>query len=169
MTFDLSAEALDFDCNKKCSRCGAIKPWDEFGVQKNGKNAGRLYSRCRPCAKAASIENPTGPFASLLKTVKFRAKSSGLAYDLSDHRDQLRHRFDIGLCELTGIPFDLTKGGGKGSIRWNTPSIDRIDAKGGYVYSNVRIILWSLNAAFNYWGEEQFEQVARAWLERKTK
>ena len=97
----------------------------------------------------------------MVNAAKHRAKKAWLPFDLDAYRSEIRSRLQ-GPCELTGIPF---KTGGERD--WNSPSIDRIDPEKGYVYSNIRIILWCLNSAFGYWGEDQFERVARAWLERR--
>ena len=160
---DNSVDSLDFDCTKKCSRCGQVKDWDQFGFQ---PKTGRIYSRCKVCGVEHSRENPSSPFVQALRRVKFRAKARGLAYDLTDNKEWLRAKFN-GVCELTGIPFDRTVGRGKGNTQWNAPSIDRIKASEGYTRDNVRVILWCLNAAFNSWGEDRFEIVARAWLENR--
>lgn len=86
-------------------------------------------------------------------------------YDLEDHLPALRARFECRCCEMTGLPFDMaaTK-----KRRWNSPSIDRIDASKGYVIGNVRFVLWALNAGFSDWGEKVFELCATAWLYKRA-
>lgn len=88
-------------------------------------------------------------------------------YDLEegDNLALLRERFKAGVCEMTGIPFDMNAAGKR---RWNSPSIDRIDSRKGYVYGNVRFILWSVNASLSNWGEAVFELIAAAWMYRKA-
>jgi hypothetical protein len=68
-----------------------------------------------------------------------------------------------GVCELSGLPFDLSRDGIKGPY---APSIDRIDSRVGYTPENCRMILWALNTAFSWWGEKAFMDIARAWMDQ---
>jgi hypothetical protein len=86
-------------------------------------------------------------------------------YDLDDHLPDLSKRFATGRCELTGLPFDLTV---RKARRWNSPSIDRIDAARGYTHDNVRFVVWALNAALSDWGERVFHLIATAWLYKRA-
>lgn len=95
----------------------------------------------------------------LVATVRTRAKKRGLEFDLDEHVAQLQTRIDSGKCELTGWPFDLSPG-----RKFNSPSIDRIDPKGGYTYENVRLVLNMVNVALGDWGEEPLRDVMRSWL-----
>lgn len=69
---------------------------------------------------------------------------------------------DRGLCEMTGLPFNLNDG-----RTWDSPSLDRIDPAKGYVYSNIRIICFGMNSALNSWGEDVLEMMVLAWLARR--
>jgi len=106
------------------------------------------------------------PIRWAVASAKVRAAKKGLPFDLYDHVEHLRLLADRG-CQLTGIPFDVSMKGGRGRRNPRSLSIDRIDGNKGYVRSNVRLILWGLNIAFNNWGEDEFEEIARAWLKRK--
>jgi hypothetical protein len=64
---------------------------------------------------------------------------------------------DKGVCELTGIAFDLTM-----PRAWNAPSLDRIDSKAGYTQNNTRVVLYALNVAANTWGENRILEIASA-------
>jgi hypothetical protein len=86
-----------------------------------------------------------------------------LPFDLDQHRQALDDQIRKG-CQLSGVPLDWSS---KGRRVFNSPSLDRKVAAEGYVFSNVRVICWALNAAFNEWGEEMMELVTRAWLERR--
>lgn len=111
---------------------------------------------------------PPDRLKSLLTGAKNRAKrckGKRKCFDLSDHTDALRVRFDTGRCELTGLPFNMTAS----PLRaWNSPSIDRIDPKLGYTIDNVRFIVWALNSALQDWGEEVLELVTAAWLYQRA-
>lgn len=103
--------------------------------------------------------------------VRRRKKGRGTAraaYDL-DEPENLRRlgtRFATGVCEVTGLPFNLRA---QKTRRWNSPSIDRIDSARGYTYDNVRFVLWAINAAFADWGEQVFALIATAWLHQRAK
>lgn len=79
-----------------------------------------------------------------------RARKKGLPFDLLDHQDAIRFRVEAGACELTGLPFNA----GKQGRAWDSPSIDRIEPQKGYVYGNIRVILYGLNEALSDHGEE---------------
>lgn len=97
----------------------------------------------------------------LVATVRTRARKRGLAFDLDEYIAAIQARIDLGHCELTGQPFDLSPG-----RRFNSPSIDRIDPSIGYTYANIRIVLNLVNAALGDWGEEPLRAVMTAWLQR---
>lgn len=92
--------------------------------------------------------------------IKKRAEKKHLDFDLDQHVAEIQARIDVGRCEMSGVPFDMTR-----SRVWATPSIDRIDSYGGYVYSNIRVICYGLNVAMNRWGEEELAERMTAWLE----
>jgi len=72
----------------------------------------------------------------------------------------IKERLDRGVCELTGIAFDMT-----GKRTQNSPSIDRIIPGGPYTPENCRMILWSLNRGLNNYGLDYmltiFEMILR--------
>lgn len=97
----------------------------------------------------------------ILSGTRHRCKKRGYAFDLDAHRTELQELFDDKRCALTGIAFDLET-----DKAWNSPSIDRIKPEGGYVFGNVRFVLWSINAALGDWGEDVLAEVASAFLEK---
>jgi hypothetical protein len=64
-------------------------------------------------------------------------------------------------CEITGFP--LREKHGKQD--YNSPSIDRIDPSKGYLYDNVRIVCFAINAAMGQWGLEKLEALIKHWKE----
>lgn len=92
-----------------------------------------------------------------------RAAEHGWDFDLRAHRDKLTARIALWRCELSGIPLASAEG----KKRFDSISIDRIDAAKGYTYANVRIIAWGLNAAFSDWGEDETYRLMRRWMDRR--
>ncbi len=100
----------------------------------------------------------------LVDGAKRRSSKKKMPYDLDAYRDLIEARVQKGLCELTGLPLDFhTKG-----MQWNSPSIDRIDSSAGYVYTNIRIVCFGMNAAMGNWGEKALRLIVTNWLAKTT-
>lgn len=56
-------------------------------------------------------------------------------------------------CFLSGVPSSLEALGRGAAPRAYAPSIDRIDARGGYTADNIRIICWAANLLLGTWGD----------------
>lgn len=87
----------------------------------------------------------------LVASARTRARKKGIDFDLDSSVDELQAVIDAGVCQFSGLPFDLTPG-----VKYNSPSLDRIDPDLGYVPGNVRIILHCFNCAFGNWGQDIF-------------
>lgn len=83
-------------------------------------------------------------------------------YALSRDDERLLMDESEGRCALTGLAFDLEKGGW--ARRPYAPSLDRIDSSKGYTFDNCRIVCVAVNVAMNEWGESVFRRVALAYL-----
>jgi len=71
------------------------------------------------------------------------------------------------VCAVSGLPFDLAHNLERAHSRnLLAPSIDRIDAKRGYVRGNVRIVLAAVNYGINEWGFDAYVRICRAVAER---
>ena len=97
--------------------------------------------------------------------IRTRCQKMGIPYDLDDHLDELNERYNAGQCEMTGLPFRTTL---KGRRAWDSASLDRINPTDGYVYSNIRVVCFGMNAALGDWGEAVFTRIANAYLQRMT-
>jgi hypothetical protein len=95
----------------------------------------------------------------LVSKIKDRCRLEGIPFDLDQHRDAFIKRVIAFRCEISGMK--LRFGGKRG---FDSLSVDRINPKVGYLYSNIRIICLALNTAFGDWGEDCFRDVAEAWL-----
>jgi hypothetical protein len=99
---------------------------------------------------------------SLVKSARRRARDRGLAFDLAEHCGDLQRRIDAGVCEATGLPFQIGLG-----HHWASPSFDRIDAVGPYLYQNIRVVLNGFNNAIGNWGEEVLFAMVDGCRQRK--
>ena len=101
----------------------------------------------------------------IVSRLKPKCQKKGIPFDLDKHLDELNQRRSTGLCELTGLPLRDTL---RGHRTWDSASLDRINPADGYVYSNVRIVCFGMNAALGDWGGAVFSKIVSAYLARKT-
>jgi hypothetical protein len=79
----------------------------------------------------------------LWKSARDRASRRGIEFSLS--REKVEHAVVAGICEVTGLAFDLSlKNKAQGSL---SPSIDRRDPHQGYTDGNCQIVCWLYNRA----------------------
>jgi len=104
----------------ECNGCYKLR-WNALNQLK--VRAQRLHGNAQKRAKA--LDWPEPDFSSTWVEEKIRA----------------------GVCEVTGIPFDLTSKTSESNHAKNpwVPSIDRIDSSGPYVRSNVQIVVFMYN------------------------
>lgn len=169
-----------FEPTKICNKCGTSKYEGDFMVSQKRNGQLSVSGFCRNCYNnlkkgyyARDRDRYAGHgrrwrnsarYMTLIVAARGRAKKAGLAFDLDDHRDALRAKAESG-CELTGIPFVEED---RGKPQWNSASFDRIRPELGYIFSNVRVICWGLNAAFGTWGEDQTAMLMQAWLDKRN-
>ena len=98
----------------------------------------------------------------LISSIKSRCQRKNIPFNLSEYEIELNQRIDSGVCEVSGFPLRLVYG----KQNYDSPSIDRIDPKKGYVYENVRIVAFAVNASMGNWGEAKFRQIMKKWMEK---
>jgi hypothetical protein len=109
-------------------------------------------------AKAWRASNPTTKanwLARILHTVRYRAKRRGLAFDITVSDVHVPER-----CPVFGIP--LVFGAARNSE--DSPSLDRINPRFGYVKGNVAVISQRANTIKNNASSAELKLVA-AWVE----
>lgn len=172
---------------KKCSVCLTEKPLSEFRKY-GGRSRDGLRPLCKPCQReyekkwrsqsqdyrkvqrakrkdkakiyaAGYIEKNRAAY--LISSVKRRCQKKGIPFDLDLHEKELSARISLMRCEITGFPLRAKHG----KQYYNSPSIDRIDPLKGYLYSNVRIVCFAINAAMGQWGLEKLETIIKHWKE----
>lgn len=100
----------------------------------------------------------------MLQSVRYSCKEKGLECDIT--REWLQERLDVGICEMSGLPFDLDV---VGHNQPNKPSIDRKTAGGPYTQANCRMVLWSVNRALCNYGEDYVIGVFAKIIERRSR
>lgn len=134
---------------KKCrGACGEEKETTEFGPNKQYEDG--LSYRCRKCDNARSQtpekrklrrdRNAKFPAIAMLQHAKKRAKKKNIEFNLT--------KADINVPETCPI-LEIKLQKGDGCVKFNSPSLDRIDSNLGYTKNNIIIVSWKVNAIKN--------------------
>lgn len=144
---------------KKCSGpCGEEKERNLFGPNK--QNLDGLNGFCRKCDNARSQtpeikkqrreRHTKFPIRIILEHAKSRAKNKNIEFSLT--------KDDIKMPEKCPI-FEIKLEKGDGCVKFNSPSIDRIDSTLGYTKDNIIIISFKVNAIKNNATIEEMELI----------
>lgn len=98
-----------------------------------------------------------------LARLHIRGKASGKGCSLTTSEMRSILLESGGRCQVLGIPFSDDKPEGARIAPFQA-SIDRIDSKQGYHYSNCRVVCLSVNLAMRDWGEAVMLRIAKAML-----
>jgi hypothetical protein len=135
---------------KFCFSCNTKKPTNQFN--KNKTRPDGFQTQCRECFKN---RRATDEYRAkyLISTAKYRCQKVTIT------SDWVIEKLKRGICELTGLPFDLSK---QESFVRNpySPSLDRIDSKlQEYTPENTRLVIWAVNCAINEFGLETMKPI----------
>jgi hypothetical protein len=102
------------------------------------------------------------------RSARLRAKNKGFEFDITVERLAGLAEAQNFRCALSGFKFSPEN---KLGTRVNpyALTIDRIDAKSGYVVGNVRLVCLAINIALMDWGEEVFARFAEAYVRNRRK
>lgn len=142
-------------------------------TERNQRRARRwgIYRAFKPnhldqIALASRVRKRTNaPWLSLLASAYRRAAKKNVSYTLTPAWAEERW---TGVCELTGIPFNMGMPGKPGP-RLYSPSIDRIVPSLGYVEENCRFILWAINSFKGEGTDDDMLKIATCLVENLTK
>jgi len=95
----------------------------------------------------------------LLHSVRQRARTLGVPFDLT--HEWVKEKFKVGVCEVSGLPLDLTSEGSVGERAWG-PSLDREVPSLGYTQENTRVVCWIYNRAKGASDHDSVITLARA-------
>jgi len=160
---------------RKCSLCGHTKSTSDFSPGSLGK----LHGWCKLCRSNNEGDRRKRPdlvsrmhdryetdmdfrASRLLAGIKKKCRRHGLACDLDV--EWLSRRMTAGVCELSGVRFDMNVRQRKATIK--TPSVDRINAGGGYTKDNCRLVAFGVNFALSSWGLDAFLELAEGLVSR---
>ena len=124
-------------------------------------NAFENYKKDGSIRQAKAALTFKGRGVQMLARSRTRAKESGIAHNIV--LEDILPKIKTGFCELTKLPFDL-KPVTKTSQNAYAPSIDRIDSLKGYTKDNVRIVLYSVNAALGQFGTDIMLPILKAMI-----
>ena len=145
---------------RKCNKCGIKKPSSDFSAEKGR----RPRASCKACKNLQTASRRKENYSTdriskrgmvLVSAARYRARKAGIPFNLE--QSDISARIQAGVCELTGIPFDLTK-----PKAWNCPSLDQIAPGAGYTKDNVRVVLYSANVMSHNWGPNLILKVAES-------
>jgi hypothetical protein len=143
---------------KLCKKCKVLKPLNSFSRNKNLKDG--LQWWCKDCKKTHDGKRflvPKERANFLLRSAKQRTIKWGGSITITT--EWVESKIIKGVCEVTGIPFDLSPSNFK---RMNpfAPSLDRIDSGSrDYSEENTRVVLASVNVALGEWGLEVMKPI----------
>lgn len=104
-------------------------------------------------AKASREYRARNPNRALVQSAKHRAKKRGLEFTIG-YEDVVVPK----CCPVLGIPIVVNVGEKK--MKDNSPTLDRIDNKLGYVPGNVIVVAWKVNRVKNDASVEELRKIA---------
>lgn len=132
----------------------------ECGTQIEVKKIGRAKEYCSDKCKTHCKNKYKNPYRTVFDNCKARVKREGIwEFDLDFDSFEFPE-----FCPYLGIKLDYDFG--KGSIKENSPSFDRIDPGKGYVAGNVEIVSFKANTMKSNASVEEQIKMAEAVLLR---
>lgn len=147
-----------------CTTCRAVtaKKWREKNLESTKLVGARWRSENREHLRARGAERSLKKRAKIaVAQARTRSRKSGVPCDLDGHIDEIQARMDAGVCELSGLKFDMSPG-----RTFRSPSLDRKAPSLGYVYSNLRVVCFGMNTALGNWGDDAFRLIAEGFLRK---
>lgn len=146
------------------------KRWQTEEYQEYQKEYQQRYYKEHPETSEKSFKKfyctLNGRATHMLNNCKNRAKKHNLPFDLD--KEFILNKLEAGVCEITGIPFEIKINGGKGHKDNSfSPSVDRKDNTKGYTKDNIQIVCWIYNRAKGAFPIEDLEKIINALKNKK--
>lgn len=157
-------------------KCGTPRTMTTHFYSYGGKREKRQRSICKKChdvstrawyaknmahvSERAGIRRRSSAksmAASIFQTTRNRAKRRDIEFTIT--REMVRSWLEVGKCAVTGAAFDITACETRQNP--NSPSIDRINPKYGYIIGNCRMVTWIYNRAKGDGTDEAVLEMAR--------
>jgi len=137
--------------------------WTHLGGDRLSANA--RYSRIEHGLDAGGNGGPAWLsmeryMPQVFHTARKNARTREISFVLTRIEYDVIVKRAAGLCEVTGIPFQLAIRPGSQRRPW-APSLDRISAADHYHDANCRLVCGIVNAAMSDWGEDVFWNLVR--------
>lgn len=156
--YQANKERADRLQRERLARPAVAKHASEYKSAYYAKNK-EQWKKYRETQKKKENTEPWHRAGRLMVWVRARAAKNGMDFDLD--REWVEKKLSVGVCEITGIKFEL---GRTDSGRFNPwgPSIDRINSSHGYTKDNCRMVVWIYNMAKAEWDDEIVLEMAKA-------
>lgn len=143
---------------KQCSKCKQTKPIFEFFV--DNRNKTKKSSCCKICHVSSAYVTKEDHIRTLITQIKHRAKTKNIPFNIS-----LKYLLSIksDVCPVFNTELLWAQKRKKNDI--NSPSLDRIIPKLGYVEGNVAFISFKANNIKSDANCEELEKVLN-WLKQ---
>lgn len=156
---EIHQSTVRYTSNRSCKQCHLESQKTNIIYIRKRKNSVRYH-------KDNYNSNTVYRAASLLKTARKNAKERGLPFSLT--KDFILDKIDAGVCEVSGIPFELAPNTySKDQHNPFAPSLDKKVPELGYTKDNTRVVVWIYNMAKGPWPEEVVIKLANGLLERR--
>ena len=96
----------------------------------------------------------------LFAVCKSKAKTGNREFSITI--EWIRERLKIGICQMTGLRFDLISLGSRRMANNFAPSIDRINNDKGYTQNNCQMVVWIYNKAKGTGSHQDVVKFAKA-------
>jgi hypothetical protein len=130
----------------RCSKCGLIKDFDEFSVNRRGRRYEYKLSYCFSCRREQMEESLNGNSDRFLSDRHNRLclRSRKMMIECVITKKEFIDQYEAqrGLCFYTDKPLRLVVGSGKNP---DSLSVDRIDPRIGYTLNNVVLCCTRIN------------------------
>lgn len=149
----------------RCKECqkGLRKTW---GTTASGRASSRKQSRTPKSTARRELyvrtlaTDPRGRAGILVNSARQRSRARGIEFRLD--AGAIAAVIALGVCEATGLAFDLTPPESHRDNNRFAPSLDRLDRNKGYTHDNVRVVCWHFNLARSSYGDDAMLELAEA-------
>jgi hypothetical protein len=124
------------------------------------------WARWLEAYRVSTYEDVERRAGRLVAACRCRSRRYGVEFDLT--KGWVAERLRAGVCEVTGLPFDISilppREKRKSRTPAFAPSLDRIERGGGYTQENTRVVVFIYNVARSDFEDQELIALAKALL-----